>query len=739
MPIIQMPDGQKVSFPDTMSREQITQLVYQKYPELNKQQEKPEWAKRIADKMVEEGRTDLTLGEYAEAIGRGLIGGSSDLGGRLLSGATFGGSDWLARKAGVNPTKGIEGMIDSTDSEKVAGLIGLASGGVEMSGGLPTGGTLFKGVGKGISAIPKAGRYLKYTTPAVSGAITGGAYGGFQGDSAESAKNGAIRGAILGAGIDLLGRGLNAGFSAMQKVKGVPRGLPNTVESDKGTSILNRAVKENKKIARDVYGQAPAAKEQINQRMVDEFERTTAPRIDVKGEMNAAKRVYGDYLEANKGNQVIQGKITPKEYRDNLNRWFNGSKVVDESGKPLKVYHGGGKFDKFKNSYDGTYYFTTDKTKADQYARDYLDKFGNKGSGETKAVYVNIKNPAPNEVMNENTLDQVISQGYDGHIFNDPLNPKETLVRAFYPNQIKSVNNTGAFTKSASLTDKNVKIVPKVSDIGINDQLSPFQKQALNKAWNEGAMQLKKGEAIGSMKHIDYMKRNLNTQIQESMDASQTGIGKVATDKTVPLQELKTLLKETTNKAVPVEINQQYQQAKNLQNAYDQGLKFGANNIKTRDLNFSTNGEKSAFAQGLLEKMTTNTSNTNISNSVLKNQDVLKRVMPESSFKELVNLARKNSLSYDRLATLQSNAAKKMGAADPIGKDTGVIREWFDSILSPIGAGIDMARKVGTANLSGRAANYLLNSELPVKVPLYDTIQKYLPSSAVIFTESKTK
>ena len=146
-------------------------------------------------------------------------------------------------------------------------------------------------------------------------------------------------------------------------------------------------------------------------------------------------------------------------------KWFGDSKVVDKQGRPLVVYHGGGRFNTFKYSYDGTYYFTTNKEYAEKYAKDYIDEKGRKGLGELKSVYLSIKNPAPQEVIDRNTLDQVIAQGYDGHIFEDVLSEKDDkIIRVFDPNQIKSVENRGSFSPESD----NIYYQGKIADNGRN-------------------------------------------------------------------------------------------------------------------------------------------------------------------------------------------------------------------------------------------------------------------------------
>ena len=109
------------------------------------------------------------------------------------------------------------------------------------------------------------------------------------------------------------------------------------------------------------------------------------PDIDIDGVKKPALNSEGNYL----------GK-TEEEIR-NFYKWFGDSKVVDEEGKPLVVYHGTTeKFDEFNKEkigegsgnyghYGYGFYFTPYKN----YAKSY---------GETGDYYLSIKNPfIPNE------------------------------------------------------------------------------------------------------------------------------------------------------------------------------------------------------------------------------------------------------------------------------------------------------------------------------------------------------
>ena len=80
------------------------------------------------------------------------------------------------------------------------------------------------------------------------------------------------------------------------------------------------------------------------------------------------------------------GAITLGQLTGKVNN--NASKVVDENGEPLVVYHGSPKqsINEFSAGNRGLIYVTEDKS----YAKDYTDD----GSGELYSLFANVKNPA---------------------------------------------------------------------------------------------------------------------------------------------------------------------------------------------------------------------------------------------------------------------------------------------------------------------------------------------------------
>lgn len=140
-------------------------------------------------------------------------------------------------------------------------------------------------------------------------------------------------------------------------------------------------------------------------------------------------------------------------------RWFRDSKVVDEAGEPLVVYHGGaGDIEVFdttrtttrgKGDIPGTF-FSADQMTASNYRQ--------RPGGKVYAAYLSLQNPLDITDAIARARSDGLSFGdakrmalleldrdvHDGVVFRgDDFNPPEYV--AFEPQQIKSVKNTGSF------------------------------------------------------------------------------------------------------------------------------------------------------------------------------------------------------------------------------------------------------------------------------------------------------
>lgn len=178
----------------------------------------------------------------------------------------------------------------------------------------------------------------------------------------------------------------------------------------------------------------------------------------------------------------------------NFWRWFGDSKVVDEQGRPLVVYHGtpSGDFDTF---YEDSY-FTADKEYADSYQHPSTSATwtGKKTTApKTFAVYLQINKPftttektakdifdkeytasyAP-VLAEDGNVDWTEAQDlipfikeqhpeYDGILLNEGGERGVSYV-AFEPTQIKSVDNIGTYSPDTGNIYKQSKVSGKGAD-----------------------------------------------------------------------------------------------------------------------------------------------------------------------------------------------------------------------------------------------------------------------------------
>lgn len=138
---------------------------------------------------------------------------------------------------------------------------------------------------------------------------------------------------------------------------------------------------------------------------------------------------------------TVRTKAFKNWFGDWLNDPQNASKVVDENGEPLVVYHGTANdfrvFDKNK-SYQGLFWFSNDYNKVN------AGYDGAAGKGIVMPVFLNIKNAADWDLYDKYSPEELENMKYDGLLLKDG---NETVAVAFDNKQIKSINNRGSFDR----------------------------------------------------------------------------------------------------------------------------------------------------------------------------------------------------------------------------------------------------------------------------------------------------
>lgn len=188
--------------------------------------------------------------------------------------------------------------------------------------------------------------------------------------------------------------------------------------------------------------------------------------------------------------------------------WFADSKVVNELGEPLRVFHGTRSDVKsFSNEFIGEgngasdwgegFYFTNSIEAANHYAEG--------PGGNVMPVYLRMRNPADRGVMMsprvqdaiddgmgfEDVSEVLATMGYDGVIIDHADGAKEYVV--FEPGQIKSaISNSGAYRlDEPDITDgvDPLRMAPSSTDLGPHPARGAVEARAMTpfEEWFSGS------------------------------------------------------------------------------------------------------------------------------------------------------------------------------------------------------------------------------------------------------------
>lgn len=187
-----------------------------------------------------------------------------------------------------------------------------------------------------------------------------------------------------------------------------------------------------------------------------------------------------------------EGDVSSKE---EFNKWFEGSKVVDDQGKPLKVYHGtANSFDEFSNEFVGKslghpndinyqkgFFFTTDIEEAE-----FVSKEAPGNNPTIIEAYINIKKPYIVKIKNDepigginktsepsvyydNMADEIMiaaeESESDGIIVKN-IETNKQLIIPFEPDQIKIIKKTRTSVKGDPIKEADKKLEQMYAESG---------------------------------------------------------------------------------------------------------------------------------------------------------------------------------------------------------------------------------------------------------------------------------
>jgi hypothetical protein len=462
-----------------------------------------------------------------------------------------------------------------------------------------------------------------------------------------------------------------------------------------------------RKVLTDYLNDALSEQTQRTRGVIDENLGTQGKYATVGDIMDAAKReaqpIYNE-LETLGDVAKYETKDIPEQ---NFKRWFEGSKVVDENGQPLKLYHGtDADFDAFDMSkgrstmdIQGAFFSPYD-----------IDA---KGYGQNlKEVYLNVKNPADEataykalrKYQGQNDAGLKAKQDLQRQGFDGVFNGYDEYI-AFEPNQIKSVNNSGAWSSSPSLSDAGWVPESKMANlVKDNDVVA---------------------DAINKVKHSYSSLKNLpDTDAKVLLEARKL-LSKqtISSDPTLAYQaksalsEFDPVFDDITGGKL-TKANQIYKDAHKFQEAADLGRDVFNNRQSVAEfrqkMQALTRNEKKAVKIGLRDEMVNRlgaASNENVANKkflVENTRQKLKAVVGEKQGEKIIDEAEQAVKLYKNANQVLSGSqtAEKTGLRNKLTGLRRLVRNPWDTITDYVAAPFDNRANV-------RTAEALTNKNLP--------------------------
>lgn len=703
----------------------------------------------------------LVTNPIARQVGFGLQG---------ISNAGLNPAGYVARAAGID-TKPLEAQTAGERATELAGQYGFDAAAV-----VPT-------LGLAASAAPAVAPY-------VAPLVEGGVPLALTGSTGSALATGIINpeSTVGRMATDILGGGLGAGltrpkFTAPKQDVKTVKELTKSI----GEDALNRDIAEAERAGRnllevggdEVMQAAQQARQQSPEArkiITDTLESSIAEQpTRTRGVINEALGTKGKNATIAQVMENAKAEAQPiyKELEDigdlaayetkdipeqNFKRWFEGSKVVDENGQPLKLYHGtNADFDEFKTTksfrtgFGGakrevdspSFFFTPSKQQATDFA---IDRSGSRIKYNVKENYLNLKNPLdlsnkdakkiakslglkdrfgdiPNkdemwEIFDEpNNIEILKKAGYDGAIISEKNaaksfnNTKDKLASqtfvAFEPNQIKSVNNSGAWSSSPSLSDAGWKPESQLANAIKNNDFLADTISRVKRA----------NSSLKNLPDTDF--RVVNEARKALSQASMNRTELSGYEARQALNELDPILNNITGGKL-AQANKLYSDAYQFERAADLGRDVFNSRKSPDDLKTAWNSlsstEKQAAKIGLREEV------MNKIGSATNETNALNRFLPENVREKITTIAGnkeggriideaeqavKLRRNYNKL-TSGSQTAEKQSLRDTLRGIRGFVRNPWETTVDALAKPFDTQRNI-------RMAEYLTENPAILK------------------------
>ena len=754
MPIIRMPDGQQVRFPDDMPKEQIKGMIASKFPDFANQ-------KTPQLKMTDEQKAQAQqkAKEYREQVKPRTIGDAvSDFAVTHPIGRSGGFFTQGVANSGLNPFRPIleaYGMDMKPLGEPERPYERVS----ELAGEYGTDAAIIYELLANAAPVSLGVSKPTLTGNVINELTKGGLPFTLTGSTGSALATGIINpeSTVGRMATDILGGGLGAGLTR-PKFRAPKQDVKTVKELTKsiGEDALNRDIAEAERTGRNLLEvggdevmqaaqqarqQSPEARKIITDTLESSIaEQPTRTRgvineaLGTKGKNATIAQVMKNAkAEAQPIYKEIEnmGDLAAYETKDipeqNFKRWFEGSQVVDENGQPLKLYHGtNADFDVFDKSKIGTrtdsgligsgFYFHPDLETTKSYghiikpvylnAKKIFDFNNGKSIRQTiddmgiEPVDI-FKNAKEEEARRSREITKWLqNNGYDGAKVWDQY-------VVFEPNQIKSVNNSGAWSSSPSLSDAGWKPESQLANVVKNNDVVNDAIKSVKRSYSSYKNMSDTDPEVLIKTHSVLSKQTTSLDPTKAFEAREA------------LKELDPILNNITGGKL-AQANKLYSDAYQFERAADLGRDVFNSRKSPDDLKTAWNSlsstEKQAAKIGLREevmnKIGSATNETNALNRFLP-ENVREKIMTIAGNKEggrIIDEAEqavKLRRNYNKL-TSGSQTSEKQSLRDALSGIRGFVSHPLETTVDALAKPFDTQRNI-------RMAEYLTENPASLK------------------------
>lgn len=277
--------------------------------------------------------------------------------------------------------------------------------------------------------------------------------------------------------VNVVGGGALGGLASgvKQTSKPINKGLKGALPDNEANKALSKGIRASEEVAEQVSSQAPSAYNSLNDEMENALNKAVGRKLNYEKSISNQQERIDDFIGKNADKELFSSKSAKQQAKENFNKWFEGSKVVDDNGEPLVVYHGtDANFDAFdpqmigkatdNGFYGKGFYFTRNKGEASSYGNKVL----------------------PSYLKSKNMFDiRGVDGGYYGGLKDNMFEKGANLLDDLGLLNADQVEKYNFYKEAKNNFLKNVDIYEPsdVQDIWFGELTMPDGTKILNRAW----------------------------------------------------------------------------------------------------------------------------------------------------------------------------------------------------------------------------------------------------------------